>query len=144
MKVFAVHLLHSGGAERFEDIVQFIGADGSGSFGLLAGHVRMVAVLRYGLARFVDSTGRWRYLALPGGVLSFADNRLTLATARYFLGEDSAGICRQLEDEMARSDSDLHTARAALNEIEHALVRRLGELSGHVRQEVIESPSATS
>ena len=75
----------------------------SGSFGVLAGHARMVAVLRYGLARFVDSAGHWRYLALPGGVLACADRRVTLATVRYFLGDERAGICRQLADEMARS-----------------------------------------
>lgn len=136
MKSFALHLHDSHGAEHFDDVVQFIAADGSGSFGVLAGHAHMVAVLRYGLARFVDAAGRWRYLAMPGGVLSVTDKRLTLATVRYFLGEERVGIVRQLEDEMARADSDIHTSRATLSEIEHALVRRLGELSGRVRQGV--------
>ena len=134
MKSFALHLHDSHGAKHFDDVVQFIAGDGSGSFGVLAGHAHMVAVLRYGLARFVDAGGRWRYLAMPGGVLSVIDNRLKLATVRYFLGEERVGIVRQLEDEMARADSDIHTSRATLSEIEHALVRRLGELSGRVRQ----------
>jgi F-type H+-transporting ATPase subunit epsilon len=134
MKTFALHLHDSHGAERFDDVVQFVAADGSGSFGLLAGHAHLVAVLRHGLARFADSAGRWHYLALPGGVLTCAGNRLTLATVRYFIGAERAGIVRQLEEEMARTDSDVHTSRATLVEIEHALVRRLGELSGHVRQ----------
>lgn len=132
-RAFTVQLNDSHHSERFDDVVQFIGADGSGSFGLLAGHAHFVAVLRYGLARFVDSAGRWRYLALPGGVLSFADNRLTLATVRYFLGEERTDILSRLEDEMARTDSDVHTSRASLSEIERALVRRLGELSGELR-----------
>ena len=50
MKSFALHLHDSHGAEHFDDVVQFIAADGSGSFGVLAGHAHMVAVLRYGLA----------------------------------------------------------------------------------------------
>lgn len=136
MNTFALHLHDSHRTDRFDDVVQFIGADNSGSFGILAGHRNMVAVLRYGLARFVDAAGRWRYLALPGGVLAMNDNRLTLATVRYFLGEDRSGISRQLEEEMARADSDIHTARATMTEIEHALVRRLSELSGRVRQGV--------
>jgi F-type H+-transporting ATPase subunit epsilon len=135
MNHFALHLHDSHGADRFDDVVQFIAADGSGSFGILAGHARMLAVLRYGLARFVDSAGRWHFLSLPGGVISFADNRLTLATVRYFLGDERASICRQLEDEMARLDSDVHTSRATLTEIEHALLRRLGEMSGRMQEE---------
>ena len=136
MKRFTLQLHDSRGSDRFDDIVQFIAADGSGSFGVLAGHARMVAVLRYGLARFVDSAGHWRYLALPGGVLACADRRVRLATVRYFLGDERASICRQLADEMARSDSDVHRSRATLSEIEHALLRRLGELSGGTAREV--------
>jgi F-type H+-transporting ATPase subunit epsilon len=134
MNCFALHLHDSHGGDRFDDVVQFIAADGSGSFGILAGHARMLAVLRYGLARFVDSAGRWHFLSLPGGVMSFADNRLTLATVRYFLGDERAGICRQLEDEMARLDSDVHNSQATLTEIEHALLRRLGEMSGRMQE----------
>lgn len=135
MNHFALHLHDSHGGDRFDEVVQFIAADGSGSFGILAGHARMLAVLRYGLARFVDSSGRWHYVSLPGGVMSFADNRLTLATVRYFLGAERASICRQLEDEMARLDSDVHTSRTTLTEIEHALLRRLGEMSGRMQAE---------
>jgi F-type H+-transporting ATPase subunit epsilon len=130
MRTFTLLLHDTQGGARFDDVVQFIAADGSGSFGVLAGHAGMVAVLRYGLARFVDAAGCWRYLSLPGGVLSFDHNRLTLATVRYFLGEDRAEICRRLEEEMAKSDSMLRSSRATLAEIEHALVRRLGELAG--------------
>jgi F-type H+-transporting ATPase subunit epsilon len=135
MNHFALHLHDSHGGDRFDDVVQFIAADGSGSFGILAGHAHMLAVLRYGLARFVDSAGRWHFLSCRGGVISFADNRLTLATVRYFLGDERASICRQLEDEMARLDSDVHTSRATLTEIEHALLRRLGEMSGRMQEE---------
>lgn len=130
MNTFVLHLLDSHSTQRFDKVKQFIGADSSGSFGLLAGHAKMVAVLRYGLARFVDISGKWHYLALPGGVLSFGDNELTLVTVRYFLGEDRASICQRLADEMAVTDSDIHRSRATLVEIEHSLIRRLGELAG--------------
>ncbi len=129
MKVFTLLLLDSRGTHRFDDITQFIGADMLGSFGILAGHVHTVALLRYGLARFIDQAGVWRYLALPGGVLRFADNQLIVTTVRYFLGDDRTLICEQLADEMARADSEIHTARATMSEIEHSLVRRLAELS---------------
>jgi F-type H+-transporting ATPase subunit epsilon len=62
-------------------------------------------------------------------VLRFVDNTLTVTTVRYFLGDDRELICDQLAEEMARTDSEVHKARATLSEIEHSLVRRLAELS---------------
>lgn len=130
MNKFALNLLDSRGSDRFDNVTQFISADSSGSFGILAGHTKMVAVLRYGLARFIDTQGRWHYLSLPGGVLSFSGNQLTVATVRYFLGDERGVILQQLAAEMAKTDSDVHRSRATLSEIEHSLLRRLGELSG--------------
>lgn len=127
MKTFACELLDHRGGEHFE-ARQFIAADASGSFGLLAGHAPLVAVLRYGLARFEDAGGSWHYLALPGGVLRFAGNRLSLATVRYFLGAERASLCEALAAEMARADSDVAAARVTLAKIEHSLLHRLSEL----------------
>lgn len=131
MNGFTLTLLDSRGAEVFEHVRQFIGADTQGSFGILAGHVHTVTLLRYGLARFSDLNGVWHYLALPGGVLRFIDNTLTVTTVRYFLGDERELICDQLAEEMARSDSEVHSARATLSEIERSLLRRLTELSSH-------------
>jgi len=130
MNRFALTLQDCQGVEHFAEIVQFVGADAQGSFGILAGHVHCIALLRYGLARFCDRDGIWRYLALPGGVLRFADNRLTVTTVRYFLGDNAGLLCEQLAAEMARTDSEIHSARATLSEIERSLVRRLAELGG--------------
>jgi len=128
---FCLDLLDSHGSAHFEEVSQFIGADAGGSFGLLAGHAHCVAVLRYGLARFQEADGAWRYLTMPGGVLRFADNRLTITTVRYFLGDDPGLLCERLAEEMARTDSDIHAARATLTEIERSLLRRLAELTSH-------------
>jgi F-type H+-transporting ATPase subunit epsilon len=130
MNTFVLNLQASHGTDRFDDVTHFIGSDDSGSFGVLAGHAKMVAILRYGLARFIDRAGKWHYLSLPGGVLSFSENQLTVVTVHYFLGDDRQLICQQLEAEMAKRDSDVHRSRATLAEIEHSLVRRLGELGG--------------
>ncbi len=130
MNTFPLELLDSRGADRFAQVRQFVAADASGSFGILADHEPMVAVLRYGLARFEDANGIWRYAALPGGVLRFAGNRLTVTAVNYFLGEDRHALLDQLAAEMERADSDIARARATLTEIEHSLIRRLGELTG--------------
>ncbi len=129
MNVFALTLSDSMKTEHFDDVVQFIGSDSTGSFGLKAKHTNMVAELRYGLARFATTDGMWRYLALPGGILRFADNALSLATTRYFLGEERSQIVAQLSAEMARENSDLRGARVTLAQIERELIRRLTALS---------------
>jgi F-type H+-transporting ATPase subunit epsilon len=129
VKSFALTLRDSRGQDDFAAVRQFIAADDSGSFGVLAGHAHLVAVLRYGLARFCDDGGVWRYLALPGGVLRFADNLLTVSTVRYFLGTDPDALCEELAAEMAQIDSEVSAAQAMLSEIEHSLLRRLADLS---------------
>jgi F-type H+-transporting ATPase subunit epsilon len=129
MNCFSLTVLDSRGGQDFNAVRHFIGADTSGSFGIMAGHAHMVAVLDYGLSRFCDETGIWRYLALPGGVLRFYRNQLTITTVRYFLGDDRDYICQLMTDEMARIDSEIHSARISISEIEHSLLKRLAELS---------------
>lgn len=131
MKTFALALLDSAGADRFEHVRQFVGADGSGNFGILAAHEPMVATLRYGLARFEDSDGRWHYVALPGGILRFKDNALSVAAVRYFLGDEPGVIVEHLAAEMARDDSELSAARQTLAKIDRSLIRRLADMDGH-------------
>ena len=125
-------LLDTQGADSFDAVVSFTASDASGTFGLLAGHERLVAVMRYGLAHFVAADGRTHYVALPGGVLRFADNALTVTAVHYFLGAERDTLVAQLAAELAREDSDLRAAHATLAEIEHILMRRLSELGAPV------------
>lgn len=131
MSAFALTLLDSTQVQRFDAVTECIAADATGSFGILAGHERTVAVLRYGLLRFVNGDGAWHYAALPGGVLRFADNTLNIVASRFFLGDEREALADKLAAEMAREDSDIHSARATLAQIERTLMRRLGELSEH-------------
>jgi F-type H+-transporting ATPase subunit epsilon len=132
MNTFILTLVDTNETVRFENVRQLIAADAEGSFGVLAGHAHSVALLRHGLARFLDAGG-WHYLAMPGGVLRFADNRLTITTVRYFLGDDPGAICTELEAALRQTDSEVHRSRAALSEIERSLVKRLADLSGQSR-----------
>jgi F-type H+-transporting ATPase subunit epsilon len=133
MNTFTLTLIDTSEMTRFEGVRQLIAADEGGSFGILAGHAHTVALLRYGLARFIDDGGVWRYLAMPGGVLRFADNQLTITTVRYFLGDNPNAICAELEAAMQQTDSEVHRSRAALSEIERSLVKRLADLSNQSR-----------
>lgn len=129
MNTFSLTLSDSMRIERFDNVTHFIGADDSGAFGILPHHARAIAVLRYGLARFLDSNGAWHYLAMPGGILRFSDNALTVTSARYFIGDERDLITDQLAAEMAQEDSEIHAARTTLTGIEQSLMRRLSEMS---------------
>jgi F-type H+-transporting ATPase subunit epsilon len=127
MSSFRVTLLDSYGSDRFDRVTQFIGADASGAFGILGGHEPMVAALRYGLARFQDDAGTWRYVAMPGGILRFRKNELSIAAVRYFLGDEPGALVERLAAEMAQDDSELSTARQTLAKIDRSLVQRLAD-----------------
>lgn len=128
MSAFSLVFCGADAVERFDGVVRFIGFDAGGSFGILPGHETAVAVLRYGLARFQDTSGTWRYAALPGGVLRFAANAMTIVAARCFIGSDRAALAERLTADLARADSELHAMRATLDGIERTLIRRLGDL----------------
>ena len=64
------------------------------------------------------------------GVLNELHALPPLVTSREVMN-----LRQQLAEAMARSDSDVHRSRATLTEIERALLRRLGELSGGIRKE---------
>jgi F-type H+-transporting ATPase subunit epsilon len=130
MKTFALDLCDSMQTTHFPAVTELVAADGSGAFGIRAGHARFVAALRYGLLRFSTADGTIRYAALPGGILRFADDRLEIVSARFFLGDERSGLVQKMTQELAREDSDVRQSRLALARIEQTLMRHLGELAG--------------
>jgi len=52
MTAFTLLLQDATGAERIDGVEVFIGEDASGSFGILAGHARIMTTLVVGPARF--------------------------------------------------------------------------------------------
>jgi len=108
-------------------VTSFVGEDASGSFGILAGHARMVTSLLIGLARFRSADGPWRYLALPGAVLYFHDNVLTLCTRRYLLDDDYLRISQALQQQLLAEEEKLHTMKESLQRMEEAVLKRLWE-----------------
>lgn len=125
---FCLRLSDARQSARYDRVARFIGADASGAFGILAHHGPMVAVLRYGLARFADADGQWHYLAMPGGVLHFRDNLLNLMTEYYLLDDQRGNIVARLAEAMAHDDSELQRVRKTLAEIDLALLRGLNAL----------------
>jgi F-type H+-transporting ATPase subunit epsilon len=128
MSVFSLNLLSALRSERIEGLSSFIGADASGSFGIQAGRARYMTVLGYGLARYRLASDDWCYLALPGGVLRFADNQLTLCTRRYLRDHDYQRISSLLAGQLAREEEALQDVKDNLEKLEQSLMLRLRSL----------------
>lgn len=129
MTGFTLQLFDSRRTERIEGVSSFVGEDASGSFGILPGHARFMTVLVFGLARFrLREQASWEYLALPGALLYFAGDTLTLASRHYLRDADYERISQRLGDELLVEEEELHEIRESLRRMEEAMFKRMWEL----------------
>jgi F-type H+-transporting ATPase subunit epsilon len=128
MKSFTLRLQDATQSEQIGGVTSFVGEDASGSFGILAGHARMMTSLIIGLARFRIGDDNWKYLAVPGAVLYFHDDVLTLSTRRYLLDEDYMRISQALQQQLLAEEESLHTMKESLHHMEQEVLKRLWEM----------------
>jgi F-type H+-transporting ATPase subunit epsilon len=128
MNTFTLELHDATRSEQIKQVTSFVGEDNSGSFGILAGHARLTTALIIGLARFRVGEGEWQYLALPGGVLYFHDNVLTLNTRRYLLDDDYMRISQALQQQLIAEEEQLQSIRKSLHHMEEEVFKRLWEM----------------
>ena len=133
MKQFQLIVQDQHGSREFHDVTSFVGEDASGSFGILAGHTRMITSLVIGLARFKRSDGAWTYVAVLGSTLYFASNVLTLTTRRYLIGSEYSNISAELQQQLLTEDERLHKMKASLRQLEDEVLKRLWETGRRVR-----------
>ncbi|MBI5861739.1 MAG: F0F1 ATP synthase subunit epsilon [Rhodocyclales bacterium] len=133
MNTFVMHLQSGTQYERIDDAVSFVAADDSGSFGILAGHARLMTCLVTGLARFRTAAGAWRFLALPGAVLYFVDNELYVNTRRYLHDADYKRVSAAWRDELQVEEAKLRAVTESLNRLEDEMLKRLWTLQRETR-----------
>jgi F-type H+-transporting ATPase subunit epsilon len=130
MKTFTLILQDATHTQRIEQVTSFVGEDATGSFGILAGHTRMMSSLVFGLARFRTRENAWQYLALPGAVLYFNDNELSLSTRRYLLDDDYERISIALHEQLLAEENELRELKKSLHHMEEEVLKRLWDI-GH-------------
>lgn len=128
MKTFTLRLQDATHSEEITGVTSFVGEDASGSFGILAGHARMMTSLIIGLARFRIGEDTWKYLAVPGAVLYFHGNELTLSTRRFLLDDDYMRISQALRQQLLAEEDTLHAMKQSLRQMEEEALKRLWEL----------------
>jgi F-type H+-transporting ATPase subunit epsilon len=129
LNTFTLHLQDATQYERVESVTSFIAEDDSGSFGLLAGHEKMMTSLVFGLARYRVRDQAWQYLALPGALVYFLNNELYLSTRRYMRDDNYERISLALRQQLRAEEQVLHNIRASLHQMEEEMLKRLWELS---------------
>jgi F-type H+-transporting ATPase subunit epsilon len=128
MNTFEFRLQGTTTAETFTDVVSFVGEDFSGQFGILAYHTRFITVLSYGLAWFRRQSQPQSYLALPGGVLSFNDNVLTIDTQRYYRDPDYHKMATIIESKTQLEEDNLRQFKKSLQQLDISLLKQLRRL----------------
>jgi len=128
MNSFPLHLRSALQTDTIEDVVSFRGADGSGSFGLKAGHERMMSILDFGLAQFRTANDSRHYVALTGGLLYFYDGQLFISTRRYILGDDYRTVADAIQGVLATEEETMHDLKGSISRLEQEMTKRLWRL----------------
>ncbi len=125
MNSFVLNLCDATQQMKIANVVTFVGMDASGSFGLRARHAPFMTALAFGLARFRRADEDWTFLALPGGILYFNQNELTLSTRHFLLDTDLERVAELLERQLAAEEENLQATRDSLRHMEGAMFKRL-------------------
>jgi F-type H+-transporting ATPase subunit epsilon len=128
MNQFVLNLLDATHEQRITGVTSFIGEDASGSFGILPNHARFMTTLVFGLARFRLIMEDWQYLALPGAVVYFNNNELTLSTRHFLIDTDLERVSLLLEQQLIGEEENLRATRESLHRMEQAMFKRLWTL----------------
>lgn len=130
MKTFTLHLLAADRTETINNVLSFSGEDKSGSFSLLARHERFMTALTFGLAQLRLADGTIEYLGLPGGLLYFFDNSISISTRRYLRDTDAEHIAQTLSHELLEEEQALEKVRRNLRHLEAEMLSHLMQLGG--------------
>lgn len=128
MNTFTIHLQDATRKQEINGVSSFVGEDASGSFGVLADHARLMTNLVIGLARFRVEKQPWQYLALPGAVLYFNNNILTISTRHFLLDDDYMRISTALHEELLAEEKKLLSMKQSMRHMEEAVLKRLWEM----------------
>jgi F-type H+-transporting ATPase subunit epsilon len=128
MEYFDLRLQSATQDETIHHVERFVGEDASGQFGILAHHTPMMTCLKWGLAWFRDENHEIEYLALPGGIVYFTDNELSITTRHYVRHKDYQILQHAIKKELRIEEEQLRSMKDSLHRLDENLLKRLWEL----------------
>ena len=131
MNTFTLQLYDATQQQRIEHVTSFVGEDANGRFGIQAHHARFMTTLIFGLFRYRLQSDDWQYLALPGGVLYFNNNELSISTQHFLIDSDFERISDLLKHQLLEEEETLNATRRSLQNMERAMLTKLWNLQRH-------------
>ena len=132
MTGFSLQIQDTAHAQHFDGVTSFVGEDDTGSFGILANHARTMTYLVMGLSRFRVDENNWQYIATPGALLYFYNNKLTLSTRHFFIDEDYMRISTALQTQLLEEEAQLKMQKHSLRRMEEEVLKRMWELDRYM------------
>ena len=99
-----------------------------GWLGVWTAAIQIAVALVFGLARYRVNAGAWQYLALPGALLYFVENRLEITSRRYLRDENYERINKRLDEQLRAEESELRATKESLHRMEEEFFRRVWEM----------------
>lgn len=128
MKTFVLELQSCSRSEEIVDVISFVGEDASGSFGIMAGHDWMMTSLQFGLSWFRHNNGEIEYLAMPGGLLHFINNRLLINTRSYLRSFNYQEIAASLDQKLNEENQNISELKNILHNLDKGILEHLLEM----------------
>jgi F-type H+-transporting ATPase subunit epsilon len=92
----------------------------------MAGHVPFLTALAASVVSWRDGTGREKYCAVRGGLLTVRGGQeIAIATRQAFLGDDLSQLEQNLRDSIAAADERERTERVAAAQMQAMAIRRI-------------------
>lgn len=135
MKSFVLQLYDARHFQQITGVSSFVAEDATGSFGILPGHARFMTTLIFGLARFQVAGETWQYLAVPGAVLYFNNNELSISTRHFFIDSDYERISALLQQQLVTEEENLRIMKENLHLLEEQMLKRLWNIKHQMSRE---------
>lgn len=132
MKAFVVHLQSPSSYERLNGVRSFICSDDSGSFGILAGHERLMTVLSPGIASLQMVSGEQLFIGLPESFLYVLNDEIFISTRKYVKETNYFNLARSLQAKLHEEEQLKIEMRQTIKKMEEALIKQLTKAPGEV------------
>jgi len=124
------------------DVASFRAADASGDFGIMAGHVDLLAVLETSVVRWRGAEAPWHFCALRGGVLTVENgDTIRIACRTAIVGDDLSKLEQQVHKYRETETDSARRARVAQTRLHAQAIRQImrhitdGTVSGTTHME---------
>ena len=135
MKSFVLQLYDARHVQQITGVSSFVSEDATGSFGILPNHARFMTTLIFGLSRFRVSGEAWQYLAVPGAVLYFNNNELSISTRHFLIDSDYERISALLQQQLVTEEENLRIMKENLHLLEEQMLKRLWNIRHQMSRE---------